>query len=198
MEQELWTLTLKGDDIEGYNNRFHELALMCLELVTPKKKKIERYIRGLPEGIKANVTSSKPANLHDAFNMARELVEQAIQAKATRIGESNKRRREDHQGYNSNHNHNIHHQQQNRRQEDAKAYTAAPVERKGYLGTRPLYNQCNLHHDSQCPPKCKNCKSVGSRYHFTSYNRSRNRTRNEKERLSCLEREMREKENRYF
>ncbi|GJX69335.1 hypothetical protein Tco_0305062 [Tanacetum coccineum] len=29
MEQELWTLTLKGDDIEAYNNRFHELALMC-------------------------------------------------------------------------------------------------------------------------------------------------------------------------
>ncbi|GJY27251.1 hypothetical protein Tco_0401977 [Tanacetum coccineum] len=24
MEQELWTLTLKGDDIEAYNNRFHE------------------------------------------------------------------------------------------------------------------------------------------------------------------------------
>ncbi|GJY56916.1 putative reverse transcriptase domain-containing protein, partial [Tanacetum coccineum] len=61
MEQELWTLTLKGDDIEGYNNRFHELALMCPDLVTPEKKKIERYIRGLPERVKANVTSSKPA-----------------------------------------------------------------------------------------------------------------------------------------
>ncbi|GKB07379.1 ribonuclease H-like domain-containing protein, partial [Tanacetum coccineum] len=31
MEQELWTLTLKGDDIEAYNNCFHELALMCHE-----------------------------------------------------------------------------------------------------------------------------------------------------------------------
>ncbi|GKC70876.1 retrotransposable element Tf2, partial [Tanacetum coccineum] len=28
IEQELWTLTVKGDDIEEYNNRFHELALM--------------------------------------------------------------------------------------------------------------------------------------------------------------------------
>ncbi|GKF55735.1 putative reverse transcriptase domain-containing protein, partial [Tanacetum coccineum] len=56
MEQELWTLTLKGDDIEAYNNRFHELSLMCPELVPTEKKKIERY------------------------NMARELVEQAIQA----------------------------------------------------------------------------------------------------------------------
>nr|GFB88551.1 hypothetical protein [Tanacetum cinerariifolium] len=28
MEQELWTLTLKGDNIEAYNNRFHDLALI--------------------------------------------------------------------------------------------------------------------------------------------------------------------------
>ncbi|GJU56797.1 putative reverse transcriptase domain-containing protein [Tanacetum coccineum] len=52
MEQELWNHTLKGDDIEAYNNRFYELALMCPDLVTPKKKKIERYIRGLPERVK--------------------------------------------------------------------------------------------------------------------------------------------------
>ncbi|GJT20653.1 putative reverse transcriptase domain-containing protein [Tanacetum coccineum] len=80
MEQELWTLTLKGDDIEAYNNRFHELALMCPELVPTEKKKIERYTRGFPERIKGNITSSKPATLHDAINMARELVEQAVQA----------------------------------------------------------------------------------------------------------------------
>ncbi|GKF04939.1 putative reverse transcriptase domain-containing protein [Tanacetum coccineum] len=140
MEQELWTLTLKGDDIEGYNNRFHKLALMCPGLVAPERKKIERFIRGLPEKVKANVTSSKPASLHEAINMARELVEQAIQAKAARIGESNKRRWEEHQGSNSNHNHNIYHQQQNMRQKGAKAYTTAPAERKGYLGTRPLCN----------------------------------------------------------
>nr|GEW89109.1 putative Gag-Pol polyprotein [Tanacetum cinerariifolium] len=85
------TLTLKGDDIEGYNNRFHKLALMCPELVTPERKKIESYIRGLPEKVKANVTFSKPASLHENINMARELVEQAIQDKATRIKESNKR-----------------------------------------------------------------------------------------------------------
>ncbi|GJT95731.1 hypothetical protein Tco_1091249 [Tanacetum coccineum] len=31
MEQELWTLTLKGDDIEAYNNRFpYTSALTCV------------------------------------------------------------------------------------------------------------------------------------------------------------------------
>ncbi|GJU10016.1 hypothetical protein Tco_1132412 [Tanacetum coccineum] len=75
-----------GDDIEGYNNWFHELALMCPDLVTPEKKKIKCYIQGLPERVKANVTSSKPATLHNAIYMARELIKHAIQAKATRIG----------------------------------------------------------------------------------------------------------------
>ncbi|GKE04949.1 putative reverse transcriptase domain-containing protein [Tanacetum coccineum] len=117
MEQELWTLTLKGNDIEAYSNRFYEIVLMCLELVSTEKKKIEKYICGFPERIKGNITSSKPASLHEAINMTRELVEQAIQAKAARVGESNKRKWEDHQGNNKSHNHHTHHQQQNRRLE---------------------------------------------------------------------------------
>ncbi|GJT61090.1 putative reverse transcriptase domain-containing protein [Tanacetum coccineum] len=75
------------DDIEAYNNRFHELVLMCPELVSTEKKNIERYTRRFPQRIKGNITSSKPATLDDAINMARELVEQAIQGRATRIGE---------------------------------------------------------------------------------------------------------------
>ncbi|GJR45220.1 putative reverse transcriptase domain-containing protein [Tanacetum coccineum] len=68
------------DDIEAYNNRFHELALMCPELVPTEKKKIEKYVRGFLERVKGNITSSMPATPHDAINMARELVEQAVQA----------------------------------------------------------------------------------------------------------------------
>ncbi|GJV54755.1 putative reverse transcriptase domain-containing protein [Tanacetum coccineum] len=67
------------DDIEVYSNRFHELVLMCPELVSTEKKKIEKYIHGFHERIKGNLTSSKPTTLHDAINMARELVEQAVQ-----------------------------------------------------------------------------------------------------------------------
>ncbi|GJZ23798.1 hypothetical protein Tco_0561257 [Tanacetum coccineum] len=171
MEQELWTLTLKGDDIEGYNNRFYELALMCPDLVTPKKKKIERYIQGLPEKIKEKVTSSKPNNLHDAINMARELVEQAIQGKAARIGKSNKRKWEDHQrnttnNNNSNNNNrnlnfNNQHQQLNRRQEAVRAYAATPAKGRGYAGNIPRCNHCNSHHNGQCPPKCQRCQRNG-------------------------------------
>ncbi|GKE97552.1 putative reverse transcriptase domain-containing protein, partial [Tanacetum coccineum] len=82
MEEELWTLTLKGDDIEAYNNRFHELALMCPDLVPNEKKKVERYIKGFPGRIKGNITSVRPTTLHDAINLACKLVEQAVQAPA--------------------------------------------------------------------------------------------------------------------
>ncbi|GJS42693.1 hypothetical protein Tco_0567736 [Tanacetum coccineum] len=161
----------EGDDIVVYNNRFHELALICPDLVTPKKKKIERYIQGLPKKIKANVTSSKPTILHDAINMARELVEQAIQGKAARIGKSNKRKWEDHQrntnnNNNSNNNNrnlnfNNQHQQQNKRQAAARAYAATQLEGRGYVGNLPWCNHCNSHHNGQCPPKFQRCQRDG-------------------------------------
>ncbi|GJX09949.1 putative reverse transcriptase domain-containing protein, partial [Tanacetum coccineum] len=106
MEQELWTLTLKGDDIEAYSNRFHELVLMCPELVPTESKMIEKYIRGFPKRIKGNITSSKPTTLHEAINMARKLVEQSVQGRAARSGENNKRKWEDNQRNNNNNNHN--------------------------------------------------------------------------------------------
>nr|GEV33477.1 hypothetical protein [Tanacetum cinerariifolium] len=171
MEQELWTLTLKEDDIKAYSNRFHKLVLMCPELVPTEKKKIKKYIRGFPERIKGNITSSKPATLDDAINMARELVEQSVQGRAARIGESNKRKWEDHQrnannnnlnNHNNNRNrNNNHHQQQNRRQETAKAYVAAPAEGRGYAGNLPRFNRCNSHHNGQCPLKCRKCQRTG-------------------------------------
>nr|GEV37285.1 putative reverse transcriptase domain-containing protein [Tanacetum cinerariifolium] len=67
MEQELWTLTLKGDDIEAYNNRFHELALMCPDLVPNKKKKIERAYAAAPAEGKTyvgNLPKCNQCNLH--------------------------------------------------------------------------------------------------------------------------------------
>ncbi|GJT05453.1 putative reverse transcriptase domain-containing protein [Tanacetum coccineum] len=143
------------DDIEAYNNYFHELVLMYPELVSTEKKKIEKYIRGFPEGIKGNVTSSKPATLHDAINMARELIEQGVQAKALRIGDSNKRKWEDQQG-------NNYHQQQNRRQEAAKVYVAAPAKGRGYAGNLPWCNRCKAHHQpGPCPPRCGKCHKLG-------------------------------------
>ncbi|GJX30289.1 hypothetical protein Tco_0238368 [Tanacetum coccineum] len=55
MEHPPLAVFVNGDDIKAYNNRFYELALMCLELVPLENKKIERYTRGFPERIKGNI-----------------------------------------------------------------------------------------------------------------------------------------------
>nr|GEV47224.1 hypothetical protein [Tanacetum cinerariifolium] len=92
MEQELWTLYMKEDDIYGYTNRFYELAVICPTLGTLEYIKIECYVWGLLKRIQGNVTSSMSANVHEAICVARELVDQSVRAKAIRISERNKRR----------------------------------------------------------------------------------------------------------
>ncbi|GJR30898.1 hypothetical protein Tco_1107130 [Tanacetum coccineum] len=74
MEQELWTLTLKGDDIEAYNNRFHhERVMMCPDWCQHERKRLKSTFEDFLEGIKGNVTLFQSlATLHDAINMARE------------------------------------------------------------------------------------------------------------------------------
>ncbi|GKF57671.1 reverse transcriptase domain-containing protein [Tanacetum coccineum] len=44
LEQELYNLKLKGTDIDGYTNRFHELALLCPRMVEPEQVKVEQYL----------------------------------------------------------------------------------------------------------------------------------------------------------
>ncbi|GJU79883.1 putative reverse transcriptase domain-containing protein [Tanacetum coccineum] len=66
LEQELYNLKLKGTDIDGYTNRFHELALLCPRMVEPEQVKVEQYIRGLSKNIRGDVTSSRPAGIDEA------------------------------------------------------------------------------------------------------------------------------------
>nr|KAJ0224699.1 hypothetical protein LSAT_V11C100027260 [Lactuca sativa] len=66
LEQELWTLTMKGSEINAYTTRFNDLAVMCPALVTPEYKKIERYIWGLTSQIKGMVIALKPTTYDSA------------------------------------------------------------------------------------------------------------------------------------
>nr|GFD27034.1 reverse transcriptase domain-containing protein [Tanacetum cinerariifolium] len=66
---------------------FNELALLCPDAVSNEKKTIELYIKGLPEIIKGETTSSRPITLNEAVRMTHVLMEQKIQAKNERIAE---------------------------------------------------------------------------------------------------------------
>nr|GFA98986.1 hypothetical protein [Tanacetum cinerariifolium] len=82
MEQELYNLRMKWMDIDGYTNRFHELALLCPRMVEPEAVKVEQYLRGLTKRIRGDVTSSQPATINDAVRLAYQLAGQLIQDKA--------------------------------------------------------------------------------------------------------------------
>nr|GEU38997.1 putative reverse transcriptase domain-containing protein [Tanacetum cinerariifolium] len=73
--------------------RFNELALLCSDDVPNEKKKVKLYIKGLPEIIKGETTSSRPATLNEAMCMAHALMEQKIQAKNERIVEGKEAKR---------------------------------------------------------------------------------------------------------
>ncbi|GJX10733.1 putative reverse transcriptase domain-containing protein [Tanacetum coccineum] len=89
LEDELRHLKLRDMNIAAYTERFNELALLCPDAVPNEKKKVELYIKGLPEIIKGETTSSRPAMLNEAVRMAHTLMEQKIQAKNERIAKGN-------------------------------------------------------------------------------------------------------------
>ncbi|GJR15621.1 putative reverse transcriptase domain-containing protein [Tanacetum coccineum] len=92
LENELRSLKWRDTNITAYTKRFNELVLLCPEAVPSEKKKVKLYIKGLPENIKGETTSSKPAVLNDVVRMAHTLMEQKIQDKVERVAENNKRK----------------------------------------------------------------------------------------------------------
>ncbi|GKB03372.1 reverse transcriptase domain-containing protein [Tanacetum coccineum] len=81
-------------------------------------------------------------------------MDQVVKAKVTKDA-NNKRKWEDEQGGNP-------YQQQTKRRKLVRAYATGSCDRKGYVGTLPLYDRCNLHHHlSPCPAQCGKCKKVG-------------------------------------
>ncbi|GJW10335.1 putative reverse transcriptase domain-containing protein [Tanacetum coccineum] len=52
-------------------------------------------------------------------------------------------------------------QQQNKRQNTGRAYTAGTSEKREYTGSLPLCTKCNYHHKGPCAPRCNKCKRIG-------------------------------------
>ncbi|GJY00880.1 reverse transcriptase domain-containing protein [Tanacetum coccineum] len=53
------------------------------------------------------------------------------------------------------------HQQQNKRQNNGRAYTSGPGEKREYMGSLPLCTKSNYHHKGPCAPRCNKCKKIG-------------------------------------
>nr|GEV86891.1 reverse transcriptase domain-containing protein [Tanacetum cinerariifolium] len=156
LESELWNLRVKSNDVGSYNQRFQELALLCVRMFLAEANKIERYVCGLPDVIHGSVVASRPKTMQETVEMANELMDKRNNTWAERQAE-NKRKVND--TFRSNQSQQQ--QQQNKRKNTGMAYTARSGEKKPYKGPKPLCPKCNYHHDGPCAPRCYKCNKVG-------------------------------------
>ncbi|GJX51742.1 putative reverse transcriptase domain-containing protein [Tanacetum coccineum] len=78
LEVELWNLKVKGTNVQGYTQRFQELALLCVKMFPEECDKIEKYVGGLSDMIYGSVMASRPKTMQDAIEMATELMDKKI------------------------------------------------------------------------------------------------------------------------
>nr|GFA13936.1 hypothetical protein [Tanacetum cinerariifolium] len=138
LEDELRHLKLRDMNIAAYTERFNELALLCPDAVPNEKKKVELYIKGLPEIIKGETTSSRPVTLNEAGN-----------------NNNNNHNRGNYQ------NNNHHNQNNNRRQNNARALTTAQNTEANQIRVTSKCNRYGRCHFHQCPSRCENCGKIG-------------------------------------
>ncbi|GJS47125.1 putative reverse transcriptase domain-containing protein [Tanacetum coccineum] len=129
METELWNLTVKGNDLTAYTQRFQELILLCTRMVPDEEDRVERFIRELSDNIQGNVIAANLARLQDAIRIANQLMDKKLQGYAAKSAE-NKRRMESNPR--DNHGQQPPFKRQNvSGQNVARAYPARNNERKG-------------------------------------------------------------------
>ncbi|GKC34113.1 putative reverse transcriptase domain-containing protein [Tanacetum coccineum] len=78
LEAELWNLKVKGTDVIRYNQRFQELALLCVRMFPEESNKIKRYVGGLRDMIHGNIVLSKSKTMQEAVEMATELMDKKV------------------------------------------------------------------------------------------------------------------------
>nr|GFC42029.1 reverse transcriptase domain-containing protein [Tanacetum cinerariifolium] len=84
IKTEFWNLEVQGTDVTRYNQRFQELALLCVRTCLEESDRVERYIGGLPDSIHESVAASKPKTMQEATEMATGLMDKKIRTYAKR------------------------------------------------------------------------------------------------------------------
>nr|GEX52279.1 hypothetical protein [Tanacetum cinerariifolium] len=93
--------------------------------------KVERYIGGLPDIIHGSVKVSKPQSMQEVIQFATEMMDKKMLTHAERQAEHKRK-------FDDTSRNTQHHQQQFKRNNVARAYTAGQGDKKPYGGTKPL------------------------------------------------------------
>nr|GEX42381.1 putative reverse transcriptase domain-containing protein [Tanacetum cinerariifolium] len=119
------TCTLLGSALTWWNSH-------VMTVGPDESDKIKRYVDGLPHVIHESVVASRPKTMQKEIEMANELMDKRNNTWAERQAES-KQKFDD-----TSRNNQSQHQQQNKRQNTGRAYTAGSGEKKPYGGSKPL------------------------------------------------------------
>ncbi|GJT84768.1 reverse transcriptase domain-containing protein [Tanacetum coccineum] len=156
LETEIWNHAMIGAGHSTYTERFHELARLVPHLVTPKTKRIERYIYCIAQQIRRMVATTKPPTIQSAILKAGVLTDEAVRnGSLKRSGE----RRGD--GGESSKEGNV--KGDNKRARTGKVFATItnPV-RKEYMGSTPKCTNYNFYHNPETPCcACMNCNLLG-------------------------------------
>ncbi|GKE18013.1 putative reverse transcriptase domain-containing protein [Tanacetum coccineum] len=146
----------------AYTDRFHELARLVPHLVTPKNKRIERYIYGLASQISGMVAVTEPATIQKAMQKAHTLIDEAI-----RNGSLKKNIEKRGNGGEPSRDRNVKDDNKRSRTGNTFATTANPLRRE-YKGTTPkvvprMVNPVNARNLTAARGACFEC---GGTDHF--------------------------------
>ncbi|GKF74737.1 reverse transcriptase domain-containing protein, partial [Tanacetum coccineum] len=104
MEDELYNLIVRRNDLKPYVRIFQELTVLCPNMLSNTEKLLEAFIGGLPRSIKGNVTAMKPQTLEEAINIAQRLIDQVTKHTPVQVSSDNKRKFDDRRTFNTNTN----------------------------------------------------------------------------------------------
>ncbi|GKE64011.1 putative reverse transcriptase domain-containing protein [Tanacetum coccineum] len=110
---------------------------MCGRMFHEESDEVEKYVGGLPNMIRGNVMSYQPKTVEKAIEFANDQMDQKVLTIAERQAEK-KRKLEFNDGNNQGH------QQQNKRQNTRRAYTAGHGEKMEYTDHCPCVLKCKL------------------------------------------------------
>nr|GEY85305.1 putative reverse transcriptase domain-containing protein [Tanacetum cinerariifolium] len=180
MEDEFYSLTVKGNDLKTYVRRFQGLEVLCPNMVPNTEKLMEVFIGGLPQSIEGIVTALKPQALEEATNIAQRQLDQIIKRGSMQGTNDHKRRFDDRRNTTNNKNYpnnrinnyqnnrnnnsncnNDYCQQHNRRQETFRAYATTLTENSRNTRSFPLCKKCTMYRTGPCTAKCHTCNNVG-------------------------------------
>ncbi|GJT30817.1 putative reverse transcriptase domain-containing protein [Tanacetum coccineum] len=150
------TCTFVGNALTWWNSHMKAVTqdvAYAMDWKSLKKKMTVKYcLRGEIKKLEIELWNLK--TMEETIEFANDQIDQNLITITKRQAEL-KRKLE----YNAGNNQG--HQQQNKRHNTGRAYTAGPGEKREYTGSLPLCTKCNYHHKRPCAPRCNKCKKVG-------------------------------------